>query len=72
MVTATNTTPRLRTVKQFAQEQDLFSEDSLRWLIFHQEQNGLSTALCHVGRRIFIDQERFWAWVTTQQRRETR
>jgi hypothetical protein len=64
------TTPRhLRTVAQFAREHDAFREPSLRWLIFNAEENGLAQAgaIVRIGRRVYLDVERFFAWVDAQQ-----
>lgn len=69
----TDNTARLKTVRQFSQAYPAFSEASLRWLIFcaksrqtskgHIPGNGLSSALIKVGRRILIDEVRFWEWI---------
>lgn len=62
---------KLRTVRQIVEEskaasgggEPAFSEGSLRWLIFHACQNGLDEALVRVGRRVFIDEDAFNAWL---------
>lgn len=62
----------LRTVKQLAQElkpTGAFTEATLRWLIFNRNTNGFDQALVHVGRRVFIDRERFGAWLNAQRER---
>jgi hypothetical protein len=53
------------TVKQFAERQPAFTNDSLRSLIFNGDKNGLnaSGAIQRIGRRILIIEERFIAWV---------
>jgi len=59
------TIPTLLTVKQFSQKYVAFPEGGLRWRIFHAKKNGLalSGALVHNGRRILIDEERFFNWI---------
>lgn len=39
----------------------------LRHLVFHSSENGFDTCLVRVGRRILIDEERFFQWVETQE-----
>jgi hypothetical protein len=60
---------RLRTVRQFAEEHDGFREPSLRWLIFKAKENGLERAgaIVRVGRKVLIDEDRFFAWIDAQQ-----
>ncbi len=67
---------RLKTVRQFAEENPAFTEGSLRWLIFNSAPrvcsqgqvpgNGLDYALVRVGRRVLIDESRFWQWINDQ------
>ena len=61
---------QLRTVKQLAAELTKttggFSESSLRWLLFNAKKNGLDRALVRVGRRLFVDTERFNEWLEAQ------
>jgi len=61
---------QLRTVKQLAAELTKttggFSEPSLRWLLFNAKKNGLDRALVRVGRRLFVDTERFNEWLEAQ------
>jgi hypothetical protein len=64
--------PDLFTVRQFAERQPAFSEPSLRWMIFcarssdpeaagaGMEEGG---AICRVGRRVLINESRFFAWL---------
>ena len=60
--------PQLRTVDQFCQEHRAFTPGAIRWLLFHRHTNGLESAVVRVGRRVFIDVERFFAWVDAQNR----
>ena len=54
--------PTLRTVKQFSAKYEAFPEGGLRHLIFHAKENGLeeSGALIRNGRRVLIDEDRFF------------
>ena len=60
-------TRNLRTVSQFA-ESSPFSEASVRWMIHKAGDNGLAAAgaIVRVGRRVYIDAERFDAWLVQQ------
>ena len=39
---------------------DAFSVSSLRWLRFNRETNGFAPAFVNVGRRVLIDEDRFF------------
>lgn len=57
----------LKSVSQFASE-SVWSEASLRWMIFQASSNGLSetAAIVRVGRRVFIDPDAFDRWIESQ------
>jgi len=72
--------PKLRvlsTVRQFADKHPAFSQGSLRNLIFLAEDrntskgvingNGLEIALVRIGRKLLIDEARFFEWIDAQQ-----
>ena len=59
--------PRFYTVKQFSARNPAFSEGSLRWLLFNARENKLEAAVVRVGRRVLIDEDRFFAWLDGQQ-----
>ena len=63
------TTPRLRTIHQFCEENPAFTENSLRWHVFNANKNGLNqySALKRLGRRVLIDTDRFFLWLEEQQ-----
>jgi hypothetical protein len=65
----TLTSRRLRTVAQISADHPCFSAGSLRWLIHQAERNGLarSGAIVRVGRRVLIDEEKFFSWIDEQQ-----
>ena len=56
---------KLTTVKLFSKENPSFPEGGLRHLIFHAGSNGLeeSGALIRIGRKVLIDEEKFFSWV---------
>lgn len=66
----------LLTVRQFAEKHPAFTQGSLRNLIFNAQPrvtrkatipgNGFDACLVRVGRKILIDQEKFFAWVDQQ------
>jgi len=62
----------LLTVKQFARKHSAFSEASLRYHIFHEEMNGLSSALVRVGRKILIKEDAFFDWIESLQKQSSR
>jgi hypothetical protein len=59
-----------RTVKQFTQINTAFTNGGIRSLIFNERQNGLaqSGAIVRIGRKVLIDEARFFSWVETQNR----
>lgn len=70
----------LLTVRQFAEKHPAFSQGSLRNLIFLSESrasskgkipgNGLDVALVRVGRKVLIDEAKFFSWIDAQQGRQ--
>jgi hypothetical protein len=63
-------TPNLRTVSQFVEKHPAFTNGSLRSLIFNAEANGLINygGIIRVGRKVFIDEAKFFDWVAAQNR----
>jgi hypothetical protein len=53
------------TVKQFCNKYPAFPEGGVRHRIFHENQNGLakSGAIIRNGRRILINEEKWFAWL---------
>jgi len=70
-ITAATTSPNrvLLTVRQFAERHPFLTESSLRFQIFNRASNRLelSGAIVRLGRKILIDEERYFAWVDSQQ-----
>jgi hypothetical protein len=70
------------TVRQFSERYPAFRQVSLRRLIFFSvpgridasgrawPANGFEHAIVRVGRRVLIDEERFFEWIESQQHRE--
>jgi hypothetical protein len=59
---------QLHTVQQFCNMHPAFTPGGMRWLLFQREQNGLARAIVHIGRRLLIDEEKFFAWLEEQQK----
>lgn len=67
----------LLTVRQFAEKHPAFQQGSLRNLIFLAEPrhtskgdipgNGLDVALVRIGRKVLIDEAKFFNWIDAQQ-----
>ena len=57
----------LQSVSQFSADTP-FTQDQLRWWIFHAGQNGLADAgaIVRVGRRVYLDVDGFDAWLVAQ------
>lgn len=80
MQTTESTTPVLNTVRQHAEKHAAFSQGSLRALIFNASSrktgrgnipgNGLESALVRIGRKVLIDEARFFLWVERQRSAE--
>jgi len=60
--------PNFLTVNQFTAKQLAFTTGGLRALIFNEHQNGLakSGAIVRIGRKVLIDEIKFFAWVGSQ------
>lgn len=56
----------LRTIKEIAGLYPIFSEVSLRWLLFNRDTNGLQEAIVKIGRKVFFDKDAFESWVRNQ------
>ena len=52
----------LKSPAQLAAEGPL-SLDQIRWLIFNAKRNGLESAICRIGRRVYLDVDAFDAWL---------
>lgn len=74
----TQTAPRtLLTVRQFSDKHPAFSQSALRNYLFLADDrktskgnikgNGLSIAIVRIGRKLLIDEAKFFQWVDLQQ-----
>jgi hypothetical protein len=45
-----------------------WTEPALRWIIFKAHENGLDDAgaILRVGKRVFVDEARFFGWLRAQ------
>jgi hypothetical protein len=61
----------LHTIEQFCGKYQFLTTGALRWQVFQSENNGLdkSGALVRIGRRVYIDEPKYFAWVDAQQKR---
>lgn len=61
----------LLTVKQLAEKHPAFPEGGIRWQLFNAAQNGLakSGAVIRVGRKVLIDESRYFDWLDSLNRR---
>jgi len=62
----------LKSIKNFTQDNKSFTEGGMRSLIFNEETNGLkeSGAILRVGRKILIDEPKFYDWIKAQNEME--
>ena len=76
-MTQNNSTRTLLTVRQLSEAHPAFPQGSLRNLIFLAESrkttkgtitgNGLDVALVRIGRKVLIDESKFFQWIDEQQ-----
>jgi len=75
-ITSQTNVPVLSTIRQFSEKYPAFSQGSLRNLIHLSTErysskgkipsNGLAIALVRIGRKILIDESRFFEWIELQ------
>ncbi len=60
--------PNLHTIEQFCTKHPAFKAGGVRWMIFHAATNGMaeSGVVVRIGRRVLINEERFFSWVENQ------
>lgn len=55
---------RLATVKKIPElYPGVFTESSIRWLIFNENLNGFSRCVRRIGKRVLVDLDSFEAWI---------
>ncbi len=57
---------RYAAVKQIPALYPAFTESSLRWLIFNENQNGFNNCIRRAGRKILVDLDGFESWIDHQ------
>ena len=68
--TTTASPPRvLLTVRQFCNRHSFITEGGMRFQIFNRQTNGLgkSGAIVRLGRKILIDEEKYFGWMDSLQ-----
>ena len=57
-----------KTVNQFIEDHPAFTTGGIRSLIFNEHSNGLaqSGAIVRIGRKVLIDEAKFFEWVQAQ------
>ena len=58
--------PALLTVKQFVSRHTCFSNSWLRGELFNRGTNGLDAAVTQCGKKILIDEAKFFEWLKTK------
>ena len=60
----------LLTVRQFVERHPFATEGGVRFQIFNRQKNGLesSGALVRLGRKILIDENKYFEWIDDQQK----
>lgn len=61
--------PNLLSIRQFAEKHTAFPQGGLRALRFNSPQNGFADAFVTVGRKVLIDEERFFKIVALQNKK---
>jgi hypothetical protein len=58
------------TVQQLIEKHPAFTNGGMRSLIFYEHQNGLASsgAIIRIGRKVLINENKFFDWVGTQSR----
>lgn len=63
-----NSSKRLAPVKKIPViYPDSFTQASIRWLIFNQNQNGFARCVRRIGRKVLIDLDQFESWIDEKQ-----
>jgi hypothetical protein len=60
----------LNTVRQHADKFPAFTQGALRNLIFNSKANGFDAVMVRIGRRVLIDENAFFVWVDSLNRKE--
>ena len=65
--------PALLTVSQFCAKPSFISQGGLRFQIFNADNNGLASfsAIVRMGRKVLIDESRYFEWVESLRKKKT-
>ncbi|MGD0465911.1 MAG: DNA-binding protein [Gammaproteobacteria bacterium] len=67
------TIKRLATVKKIPElYPGVFTESSIRWLIFNEKQNGFSCCVRRLGKKVLIDLDKFESFIDGKQQGGTK
>ena len=68
IIETTQTTWAYLTVNMFVEKHPAFTLGGLRHQIFNEATNGLakSGAIVRIGRKVLINQQKFFAWIESQ------
>jgi hypothetical protein len=61
-----STTRRLFTVSQFIERHPWCTKGGMRHFLFYRESNGLDKAILKIGKRLLIDEDKFFEWLEQQ------
>ena len=51
----------IATIRAFVEKYpDAFTEPSVRWIRFNRDTNGFADAFFSIGRRVFVDEDKFF------------
>ena len=56
----------LRIVAQLVAETSWLTGGEIRWFLFHRETNALASTVVRIGRRLYIDLDKFQDWLAGQ------
>lgn len=64
----TDNNPVYSTVNQFCAKYPAFARGGIRALVFHEDKNGIKKAgaIIRLGRKVLIDESKFFTWVANQ------
>jgi len=65
-----NNKTKYATVNEMSKLYPSFSEPSLRFLIYKSKENGLSSCIRRIGRKILINTKEFEAWIDSKKEKK--
>lgn len=64
--------PNFLTVKQLVSKYPWLTLGGVRHFLFFSKQNGLHTAIKRMGRKVLIDEDRFFNWIEEHNKRNSK